>query len=233
MSFQPLSRPVRMIYRAAQILLTCDVSDLMILDLDDIQLRKLLPDGCELFRMTPDLLREHATNTELGLNPLMAYRLLFGRDVCIGIRNAEGLLGYAWFALGSIEAENNRGAKPATGTAISFPAQMAFMYNVFILPKYRGQGLYAAMVAYAFVELNEFGVRQILVTTDWANNFGLKACYAMGFRRVGRMIRFGVGRAVLGWYPRAARRLGVRCGNWVNRKLPTPAYHVMTQPKLA
>ena len=128
------------VLQTAQRVMTLDVTHLMRLDSERVSLPDNGP-GEFSFRFMAakgrtTLLR--VSRTVLSLE--FADRIESGVDYCFAALSGDRLAAYAWYALGSIEAEHNRGGTVSSGVAMSFPDNMAFMYKGFTHPDFRGQG---------------------------------------------------------------------------------------------
>jgi hypothetical protein len=139
-------------------------------------------------------------------------RLLAGRDRCYAALIRDRLAAYIWLASGSIEAEHNRGRTAASGVALSFPADAAFVYKAYTRNEYRGRRLYAALLAGAMRELSAEGVTRLITTADWTNDAALAACRRLGFVELGKIGRYACGCCSLTTSPPKAHGLGIRIG---------------------
>lgn len=204
--------PGQRAYRALQRVMILDVSCLFLIEAH--QVRRPPADDRFTFRMlAADEVYTAARQPENRLDPLFADRILYGRDLCFGAFMDDRLACYAWYALGSIEAEHNCGVHPRSGLAISFPADMAFMYNGFTHSDFRGQRIQPASFCRAVDELAQRGIRRILTTTEWSNCSARRAAEYVGFREIANYARFGLGSAIATLTPARARRLGIRFGS--------------------
>ena len=210
-SINPPPRALAALYHAAGRAMVCDVTRLMVLERD--QAREVPVDPrLQLRFLTPDEVRASAGDPASELAPEFAGRMATGLDRCFAALDGDRLLAYAWLATGSIEAEHNRGRRPASGVAVSFPADTAFVYNAFTRPSERGHHLYSAILIAALRELSPLGITRLLDTADWTNTAALRACRRAGLRQVGLVGRFGCGPLRLTLKPRGAARLGIRFG---------------------
>lgn len=150
--------------------------------------------------------REFAIDPANELEPAFVSRAAAGHDLCFAAVSGNRLAAYGWYALGSIEAEHGG------GLAMSFPANMAYMYKGFTHPDFRGQRLHGLIMGLALRELAARGVDELISTVDWTNWPSLKSCYRLGYTNLGRLLSFGPERCPLTFAPRAASRLGVRFG---------------------
>ncbi len=197
-------------YRLAQQFMTLDVTHLMVLDSQQITVPELTDSAWEFRFLTPDEVRRFAAQPESDLDPVMAGRLLLGHDFCFAALHHGQLACYCWLALNSIESSHNRGDQARSGTALSFPSNMAFRYKGFAHPRFRGQGIYSQMIARAALAMAAKGVRYTLATTDWTNTRAQRSCYRAGHEYLGLIWRFGWGKLMFTRTPRIAATLGVK-----------------------
>ena len=195
--------------------MTLDVTHLMMLEADKVAPVSDRRIASEIRLLSETDVRNFAWEPEYRLNPEYAARLLFGFDFCAGAFVEGRLAAYAWYALSSIEAKNNRGRSRHSGTSMTFPEHMAFLYQAFTHPDFRREGFYADLHRFAFDALAGRGVTAILATCDWSNRSALANSRDLGFRNLGKIWRFGVGSSVAGIYPRVAKSLGIRIGRGV------------------
>lgn len=120
------------------------------------------------------------------------------------------LLGYAWFAFKEIPAKHNRGFHPATSIGYRLPENLAFMYNAFVRPEYRGRKLYAQIILSAVQSLSSENISQVGCSVDWTNHGSLRGCRRAGFRSIGKVWRFGFPSRMFTVLPRAFKEYGFR-----------------------
>lgn len=204
------SRFCSLAYRAARKVMTLDVTVVVWLKRESLRLPANDETRVAFQFLAPDEVEQHARDESTGLNPAMAERIAQGSDFCFAALEGARLVSYAWFALDSIEAEHNRGAEPASGVAVSFPTNVAFLYNGFTRPEYRGRKLHRAVIGRALLELAPLGIDAVLSTTDWTNRAARRALAGMGFEELGRCYRGGWGNRLYVRPPREAARRGAR-----------------------
>ena len=211
------------VYRAARKVMTLDVTAAVWLDRHRLILPELEPELAVRF-LTPADVQRLALDPANDLPAAMAPRAECGRDFCMAVLCGDRLAAYAWFALGSIEAEHQRGPQPNSGVAVSFPSAVAFMYKGYTHPDFRGCGLYGAVVGSGLVALEPHGVKSVLSTMDWTNGPARIALSRIGFEELGLCWRWGWGDWMHTWAPRAARRRGASFGSQavVEPRLPVP-----------
>ncbi|MGI9456895.1 MAG: GNAT family N-acetyltransferase [Aeoliella sp.] len=207
---KPIPPLARVLYRLLTRVFTLDVTWLMVLDRE---LANTASSGCQADvtcrLLTPRDVEIYSVLTDSELTPEIANRLRGGIDFCVGVFVAGELASYAWFALESIEAEQNRGAHPASGVGFTFPSHMAFMYKGYTLPDFRGRGLYRELPRAAFELLSSHGVTAILSTADWSNAAALASCTRLGFHPIGRVWVGGMRNVVWQKHPTSTRVYGI------------------------
>lgn len=211
-SSEVIERPVQTAYRALSRVMHLDVTHLMLLRCSDV-LPIEQPRVPAMFQfLNAGDVKRFAHQPVNELDEQLAVRVQRPNDYCLAaIVNGE-LAAYSWYALGSIEAEFNCGATRPTGTALSFPRHMAFMYKAFVVPKYRGHRLCANLQRRALFEFTKCGVSAILTTSDWSNGPTLRTLYNLGFQHLGNIWRVGIGEHVAGVYPSAAKLFSIQVG---------------------
>ena len=86
---------------------------------------------------------------------------------------------------------------------------MAYFYNGFTRPEFRGRGLYVALMGQGLRALAGCGVRSLVASVHWTNWAALKSCRRLGFTDLGCFVAVGHGRFRLLFPPRAAMRRGI------------------------
>lgn len=209
------SRVGLLAYRAARKVMTLDVTAVVWLE----RSRLSLPDAAGGFTyrfLAESDVRELARDSANDLSADMAGRIAGGCDFCFAAFSGDRVASYAWFALGSIEAEHHRGPQPNSGVAVSFPAHVAFMYKGFTHPSFRGRKLYGAVVGRGLIGLQDQEVDTLLSTMDWSNVAARAALARIGFVGVGYCWRWGWGDWMHTRPPEEARRRGARFGSHTN-----------------
>jgi hypothetical protein len=201
--------------------MTLDIARLMCLDADCAQ--SIDVDDRYSFRfLTAEEVRGHGLDPANELSSSFADRMLCGRDLCYAALRDENLVGYAWLALGSIEAEQNRGRSPHSGVAASFGADAAFVYKAFTRLEARGRHLYSACLVRALGDVAARGISKLWVTADWLNRAALAGCRRAGCREMGSIVQVGWPGAMFTLAPRGTAELGIQFGNRVRADLRTP-----------
>jgi hypothetical protein len=197
-------------YRAARKVMTLDVTVLVWLARQKLRLPGIDDASVAFQFLAPGDVRRHGRDEANGLVPEMGERIAAGNDFCFAAFCDGRLASYAWFALGSIEAEHNRGAEPNSGVAVSFPADVAFLYKGFTHPDFRGRKLHGEVIGRALLELEPRGIGAMLSTTDWTNRAARRALAGIGFEELGLCYRWGWGDWMRTRPPREAEGRGAR-----------------------
>jgi ribosomal protein S18 acetylase RimI-like enzyme len=135
-----------------------------------------------------------------------ADRAFSGRDLCFVASHGDRVASYSWYAPGSIEGRHH------VGVAMSYPNDVAYMYNAFTHPDHRGRGLYGHGVALAAKALQDRGVQRLITSVNRSNFASLRSCRRMGFKSLGQMWTFGHGQRRWAIVPSAAKNLGIQFG---------------------
>ena len=177
------------------------------LSADDLSPSLRLEPEFEARMLTADEVRTFAADPQNLLSIELADRVAAGHDLCFAILSGHRLAAYGWYALHCIEAEH------CAGTAMSYPEHVAYMYNGFTHPDFRGRRLHGLVMGLALRALGERRVTHLVSIVDWTNVSSLRSCERLGYSDLGRMISlFGRGRCQCSVYPRRARELGVCFG---------------------
>jgi hypothetical protein len=143
--------------------LNLDLNRLFLLKMEQLGEATASPPHLECRFLYAQEVRAFAQNPANDLEATMADRIDRGNNLCFGILYQGKLVAYGWYAFDSIEAEHNR------DVAMSFPADVVYMYKAFTLPAFRGQSLDGLGRRLAFRALAERGIRKLLATVHWTN----------------------------------------------------------------
>ena len=201
---------LRLLYQVCQRLMTLDVTHLMRLDHDKVQLPLSEVPDCSFRFLTAADVNRLSQEPSNELSEEFAQRIALRGDRCFAALAGDQLAAYAWYAHGSVEPEHNRGATLNSGVGLSFPSEMAFMYKGFTHPEFRGRGLYGHVNGRALDELSREGICTVVATADWSNRSAMTSCWRVGYQDVGRIWRGGWGHWTTTLMPRAANAIGIR-----------------------
>jgi hypothetical protein len=196
----------RLLDRLAGRLLALEVSRLLWLDVERLQDSPPPRDGGEqlAFRfVTAAEVRTFAADPENCIDATMADALACGRSLCFAAFCGGRLASYGWLAMGSVDP------KDCGGVGLRLPADVAYFYNGFTVPEFRGRGLYPAMIGRCLRAISESGVGKLLLSVYWTNWAALRSSRCLGCRDLGRFVGILPGRFRTIFPPRAAKRLGI------------------------
>jgi hypothetical protein len=193
----------RVIDRLAQRALAVEVSRLLWLDVErlvppppadpEITFRFLGADAaCRL-------LADPRNRTDLAT----AGPVLSEGDLCFAALAGDRLAAYGWYALGPVDPRH------CGGVALSLPGDVAYFYNGFTQPEFRGKGLYGQLMGLGSRALVARGIRGVLASVAWTNSAALKSSFRLGYVDLGCFVGVGRGRWKLLFPPRSAKRLGI------------------------
>lgn len=198
-------------YRAAQRVMTLDITRLIRLDAEHLRLPTLDP-RCHFRFLAANELECLVDNPANLLTDELVERASRGRDHCFAACDGQNLAAFVWIAEGSLEAEHNRGRSSASGVAASFDDDAGFVYHAYTLPAYRGRQLSPACMALALQSLGARGITRLWTTTAWSNDSFRSACRKIGAVELGTIWCVGWGDATLKFVPRRAAAAGLRLG---------------------
>ncbi len=197
------------IYRVVQRLIVLDVQCLMRLDTNASHSSS--DDSNGVVRLLDEFeLRNLADDEENDLTAHTIDRLQVSNNFCFGAVVDNRIAGYAWFSLESVPADHNRGNHPATGVGLAYPANMAFMYNAFVMKCFRGIGIYPLVIRESAKQLRDLsGVEYVICTAEWTNYAAKSSCRKAGYKPIGLVWQFGYPGRLLTILPRSAQELGI------------------------
>ncbi len=198
-----LSKLVYISYRCLQRLIVLEGVALMVADTATVSASRK-PSG-QARSLSVDELKRFI---ELGDAPYcenLVDRLSDDRLYCFGVESDNHLLSFAWFHIGSAEADMNYGRCKATATAIQLEPEAAFVFHAYTALQSRGKRLMAEVLAEAARYLkHKNGVEQFVATTELVNKAARYSFARAAFVEAGSYWRFGLGRCVGGKYPMPA-----------------------------
>ena len=165
------------------------------------------PDPQFEFRfLTADEVEKFAQDPTYYIEPVMADRVRAGREVCFAALAGDRLAAFGFYALHYVEPQH------ASGVAMSFPPNVAFMTYGLTHPDFRGARLHGLIMGRALEELGSRGITKFASLVARSNLASLKSCYRLGYTSLGNMTIIGGKRSSIGVYPKAAKNLGIRFG---------------------
>ncbi|HEX5472730.1 MAG TPA: GNAT family N-acetyltransferase [Lacipirellulaceae bacterium] len=156
--------------------------------------------------LNADEVAKFAEDPSYFIDPSLIEGVRSGREVCFAALACDRLAAFGCYTLGYVEP------RQAAGAAISFPSDVAYMSYGFTHPDFRGFRLHGIAMALALQELAKRGITKLVSIVSWTNVASLKSCERLGYISLGNMITIGTPNHALGFYPEAAKQLGVRFG---------------------
>jgi hypothetical protein len=189
--------------RLSEKLLRLEVSELLWLDVLSLSPHTELGPEFSFRFLSPDEITCFASDPQYCLAPDFVQRAFDRHDRCLAALHGDQLASYSWYACNSI------GGQDHVGVSMSYPAELAYMYNAFTHPAYRGRRLFGIGVKIAAKELAAKGVTKLITTVNSSNFASLQSCRRMGFNSLGQIWAFGHGPKRFAKTPHAARQMGI------------------------
>ncbi len=177
--------------------------------------RTPIPNDYEIYLCSSARIRNHESELNYTIPAKHLGMLDSGEAKCFAAFQADSLAGFAWAALGNIPADMNHDGKPETGLPVQLADDAAFVFQVLVLPAYRGRRLYPAIMSRMADELQRVGVRSLVLTTEGSNLNALRAVERMQFRYVGQTSLFRIGPLRIARYPVLPSDIGFTIGRYV------------------
>lgn len=139
-------------------------------------------------------LARHAADLHCRIGAALVAEHARGTLRCAGALDGRTLVGYAFYADGSVPARHNRGGERFDGIGLELPPGARFLFKAFVRPAWRGRGVLPALLVDAHARLRETGVHTIVTTTARRNGAARRALARAGFREVGtaaELVLFG------------------------------------------
>lgn len=181
----------------------------------DTMPRTPTPSEYEISSCSSKRLREHSSELDYVIPKRDLEMLDAGAAKCFAAFRSDSIAGFAWVALGNIPGDMNHDGKPETGLPIQLSDDAAFVFQVLVLPAYRGRRLYAAIMSKMADELQRDGIRSLVLTTEGSNQNALRAVQRMQFREVGQATFFRIGPLSQATYPTLPKDVGFTIGRYV------------------
>jgi ribosomal protein S18 acetylase RimI-like enzyme len=191
----------QVIDRLARRVFGIDVFRMLWLDLEHVGAASPAAGEFSFRFLDEEEVRQFATDPENRLDASLADQLAAGRDLCFAALAGGRLAAYGWYALGPVDPRH------CGGLALGLPPEVAYFYNGFTLPEFRGRRLYDRLMGEGLRALSDRGIRKLLASVEWTNWAALKSSRRAGCTDLGRLVGLGRGRLV--FPPRSAKRQGI------------------------
>ena len=162
--------------------------------------------------LSADEVAKYASDPSYFIDPSLVDGVRTGNEVCFAALSGDRLAAFGCYTLGYVRPEQ------AAGAAMSFPADVAYMSYGFTHPDFRGARLHGLIMGLALQELAKRGVTKLVSIVAWTNFASLKSCWRLGYQNLGNMVTIGGRKHAIGFYPQAAKTLGVRFGRNARRR---------------
>jgi len=156
--------------------------------------------------LTADEIEKFAQDSSYYIDSSLADGVRSGNEVCFAALAGERLAAFGCYTLGYVPPEQ------CAGAPLSFPADVAYMSYGLTHPDFRGARLHGLIMGLALQELAKRGVTKFVSIVAWTNWASLKSCWRLGYINLGNMTTIGTKHRAIGFYPKAAKELGVRFG---------------------
>jgi GNAT superfamily N-acetyltransferase len=157
------------------------------------------------FRFLPaDEVRRFAADAGNHLSAESAEQVQSESGHCFAALCDGRLASYGWYALGAVDPRH------CGGVALRLPPDVAYFYNGFTRPEFRGRQLYGRLMGRGLRALGDRGIRSLLASVNWTNAAALRSSFRLGYVDLGYFVGLGPGRWRRVFPPRAALRRGIR-----------------------
>jgi hypothetical protein len=156
--------------------------------------------------LTADEIEKFAENSSYYIDPSLAEGVRSGNEVVFAALAGDRLAAFGCYTIGYVPPEQ------CAGAALSFPTDVAYMSYGFTHPDFRGARLHGLIMGLALQELAKRGITKLVSIVAWTNWASLKSCWRLGYINLGNMATIGNKHRAVGFYPKAAKKLGVRFG---------------------
>lgn len=161
--------------------------------------------------LTADEIEEFAKDPSYFIDPSLAEGVRNGTEVCFAALACDRLAAFGCYTIGYVPPEQ------CAGAALSFPPDVAYMSYGFTHPDFRGFRLHGLIMGLALQQLAKRGITKLVSIVAWTNWASLKSCWRLGYINLGNMTTIGNKHRAVGFYPKAAKALGVRFGRMALR----------------
>lgn len=192
--------------------LTCELHHL-----ETVRLHFELPDHNPVLRMvtTRDTFRDApGETTRLSGSDVRDINRLYRADGTPAFYTAQNIDDAVYYGV----VDRGRLVAVAGTHVISYPDSIAVAGNVFVHPRYRGQGMSRLVTGAVTRELLQ-GCREVVLSVDPENTPAVRSYEGLGFREVGRLIEGAATRRDVGIVAFMARRIAALRGRRYDAEL--------------
>jgi len=119
-----------------------------------------------------------------------------GDRVLVGLQVEHRVVSFVWVAMAHVRGEDNFSRSRHLGTSLRLPPGVGFLSNAWTDPDHRGRGCLTMLLTHIAAPTfwAPSPMSHWMCTVDWTNAASLGGFAKVGFRRIGRVWRFGRGR---------------------------------------
>jgi GNAT superfamily N-acetyltransferase len=99
-------------------------------------------------------------------------------DHCVVAQLGAGIIGYEWFSI------RPRHVAEPFKYRITVPCDCIYAYDAFILPEYRGSGVWLRFKSHLAALMEDLGRRRVLTYVEQGNELSLASHFRLGFKPV-------------------------------------------------
>lgn len=208
-------------YRIVRRLGTADISRVFGIETNSLRSPAASEGFCFLEVTQADICKLVTTHPDF-FDDTQACQLADEGVYCFAVFRGPDLAAFAWLATGDICGEFNHNGDLRAGLPVSLPSDTGFVYNVFVVPAYRGKRLYATVMSYLAKVMQPRGVTRLILTTDATNTSSINALHRMGFQQLGKAWLFRLGPFSMAGYPPSPIFGAVRFGTYTGDRRTVP-----------
>jgi len=180
------ARLLQFVYRTINRLTPCDITHVLLLDLQASQIAEPDP-ALEIKKLSVGDVAELAREKEQNQISQSIARDMETQqiDFYAAYRQGDRLAGYLLAGRGEIPPHHNSGGTPHHGIGLSLPDGVSYIFKCFVLPDMRGKAVLTHLLDAVKSELVSAGTTHLITTTDWTNKPALRSFERTGFERCG------------------------------------------------
>ena len=180
------ARVLEFLYKNINRLTPCDITRVLLLDLQASQIVKPDP-KLEIKQLSAADVAVLARDSEQNqiTDAIATDMQTLQMDFYAAYRHGDELAGYLLAGQGEIPAHHNSGGTPHYGIGLSLPNGVSYIFKCFVLPHMRGEGVLTHLLEAVKSELLGAGTTHLITTTDWTNKPALLSFERAGFEPFG------------------------------------------------
>jgi hypothetical protein len=177
-------------YRLLNKFVPCDITQVLLLEIEACQQPSNDVSAYDFRFLSAEEVRQLSVCSDSDMKSLLAEMVEHREAQCFAALDLEQLAAYSWFATGQVAAVHNSGGGPFSGIGLNMPENMVYLFNAFVLPRYRGKSLNNWVFQKAGEEFSRDGKKWIVTTTEWTNKAFQKSASRGGFVQRGHALEW-------------------------------------------